>query len=68
MEKRVLFVDDEQSVLTVLATLFKLDGYVPRCTLDPEEAQEIVRSERVRVCFLDLRMPAMNGMELCRRI
>ena len=66
--KSVLFVDDESSVLSVMENLFRIHGYLPRCTLDPLEALDIVKSEGVRVCFVDLRMPAMDGMELCQRI
>jgi CheY-like chemotaxis protein len=68
MEKRVLFVDDEKSVLAIMENLFGLHGYLPRCTLDPLEALAIVKKEGIRVCFVDLRMPAMDGLELCRRI
>ena len=68
MGRRILFVDDEQPILNVLATLFRPQGYSTLCTTDGREALEIVRREHIRVCFVDLRMPAMDGMELCRRI
>lgn len=68
IEKQILFVDDEKSILDVLATLFRPGGYVPRCSMDGREALEIVKRDHVRVCFVDLRMPIMDGMELCRQI
>jgi len=68
MEKRILCVDDEQAIVMVMQNLLRMGGYLPRCTLDPREALEIVKSEGVRVCIVDLRMPAMHGMDLCREI
>jgi CheY-like chemotaxis protein len=68
MQRQILFVDDEQTILDVLAAVFRSAGYSALCTMDGREALEIVRREHIRVCFVDLRMPAMDGMELCRRI
>jgi len=68
MEKIVLFVDDEQDILTMMECAFELEGYSPRCTTDGNEALEIMEKENVRVVFTDIRMPAMNGTELCRKI
>ena len=68
MKKKILFVDDEKSILDVLRALFASEGYEPHCSLDGREALEIVRREHIHVCFVDLRMPVMDGMELCRQI
>jgi two-component system response regulator (stage 0 sporulation protein F) len=67
-EKRILFVDDEIYILKTLNIVFKKLGYEPFITSSGEEALELVGLEKVRVCFLDLRMPEIDGMELCRRI
>ena len=68
MDKKILIVDDEKPILKVLASLFKNQGYSPHCTMNGAEAIEIVGVEGVRVCFLDLRMPVMDGMQVCRVI
>ncbi|MEI6515145.1 MAG: response regulator [bacterium] len=68
MEKKILFVDDEKSILKILEALFRAGGYVPRCILDAEEALVVLKDENIKVCFVDIHMPIMNGMELCRRI
>jgi len=68
MPRQLLFVDDEQAILDVLKALFRPAGCSIFCTLEGREALEIVKREHVRVCFVDLRMPSMDGMELCRRI
>ena len=67
-EKRILIVDDEAAILQVLATLLKSEGYMARCTSRAAEALEIVAQEDIKLCLLDLRMPNMDGMELCSEI
>ena len=68
MEKRILFVDDEETILKVMTALFRRQGYVTFSTTDGNEALAIAEREDVQVFFLDLRMPVMDGVELCRRI
>ena len=68
MERRILFVDDEASILRLLDTLARSLGYSPRCTTSGEEALKIMERDQIRVFCLDLRMPIMDGLELCREI
>ena len=68
MEKKILFVDDEKDILEMLECLFLAEGYLPRCTISGNEGLEILKKENVHVAFVDLRMPEMNGIELCRQI
>jgi len=68
VQRKVLFVDDEKIVLDILATLFQSRGYVALCTTNGNQALEIIKFEGVRVCLVDLRMPAIDGVLLCRQI
>lgn len=68
MEKTILFVDDEPMILKVLEGLFLNHGFSPRCASSGREALEIVTRETIRVCFVDLKMPLMDGLELCWRL
>lgn len=68
MDKKILLVDDEKTILSVLEQVLKLEGYTPFASSDGVEALELILSQKIRVCFLDLRMPAMDGVELCRQI
>lgn len=68
MHKKVLFVDDEKIILDVLAALFKSHGYAAHCTTNGNQALEIIKFEGIPVCFVDLRMPTIDGIALCRQI
>ena len=68
MQKHVLFVDDEEVILMTLEGVFPGLGYLPHCTTDGEDAIRLLKQYRIRVCFLDLRMPKIDGMKLCRQI
>ncbi|MFC1498565.1 response regulator [Verrucomicrobiota bacterium] len=68
MEKKVLFIDDEKDILEMMIRLFDSEGFSPHYSTNPEKALGIIKRENIRVCFLDLRMPKMDGIELCRRI
>lgn len=68
MKKKVMFVDDEKIILDVLVALFQSHGYEACCTTNGNQALETIEFEGIRVCFLDLRMPAIDGVSLCRQI
>lgn len=66
--KSIMVVDDDEAVLGFLGELLRANGYHAYCAVNGANALDVLKSEKVRVCFLDLRMPGMNGEELCRRI
>ncbi|MBI3789463.1 MAG: response regulator [Gemmatimonadetes bacterium] len=62
---RVLVVDDDESVRTVLSRLLRGRGYVVEAAADGRAALEMVRREPAayQAVLLDLTMPVMNGRE-----
>lgn len=68
IEKRILVVDDEEPIRDLYAQVFSRAGYEVRTAGSAEEALEILDHESYWVMFLDLNLPGMNGVELCRRI
>lgn len=71
MEQKILIVDDELHIRMLLAqTLEELeDEGVDFLTAENgEEALEIIRNEKPQLVFLDVMMPKMNGMEVCRKV
>jgi len=65
MEKRtVLFVDDEEKVLTSLKRGFLDEPYKTLFASSGKEAIETLEQSQVQVIVTDLRMPGMGGLEL----
>ncbi|MHC4872663.1 MAG: response regulator [Planctomycetota bacterium] len=68
MEKKILIVDDEAPILDLLEEVFTNEGYKVIKALNAEMALDTLKKQRIQVISLDLMMPGMNGMELCRKI
>ena len=67
-DRYILVVDDELSILTALEKVFSRSGYRAYLAETAEEALGILEKENINVMFLDLNLPGMNGVELCRKI
>jgi two-component system, OmpR family, alkaline phosphatase synthesis response regulator PhoP len=71
MEQKLLIVDDEPHIrMLIEQTLEELeDEDVTFLMADNgEDALEIIKEEKPQLVFLDVMMPKMNGMEVCRRV
>jgi DNA-binding response OmpR family regulator len=70
MEARptVLLVDDEESVQKVLTYPLEREGYRVVQARDGEEALERYRKESVDLVILDLMLPRLDGLAVCRRL
>jgi len=67
-QKKIMVVDDEKAIINLLNLAFTKAGFQVRTAQSGQEALSILETERIHVLFLDLNMPQMDGMELCRRI
>lgn len=63
----VLIVDDDRTIVEVLRTALEDEGYTVFAGLN-EAALALARQEQPSVILLDLMMPGMDGVELCRRL
>ena len=71
MGQKILIVDDEAHIrMLIEQTLEELeDEGVEFLTAENGEiALEIIQKENPKLVFLDVMMPKMNGMEVCRRV
>jgi two-component system, OmpR family, alkaline phosphatase synthesis response regulator PhoP len=71
MEQKLLIVDDEPHIrMLIEQTLEELEdeGVVFLTADNGEDALEIIKDEKPQLVFLDVMMPKMNGMEVCRRV
>jgi DNA-binding response OmpR family regulator len=64
-EKKILIVDDDDTIREVLETAFSKAGYCVRLATGAEEALEVLREEYIPVIFVDIGLEKMNGFELC---
>ncbi len=65
---RVLVIDDDEQHLKFLATVLSQENVVVSMTGDPQNALELVQTERPHLVLVDLVMPGMGGMELLEKI
>jgi len=66
--KTILVVDDEQVIRDVLKRLLLREGYDVLSAASGKEAMGILRSARPDLVLLDIAMPEMSGIEICRWI
>ena len=67
-EKLVMVVDDEEQIRGVFKTALESEGFKVVTAPTAEEALDILKTKNVNVFFLDLNLPGMNGLELCKLI
>jgi two-component system, OmpR family, response regulator MprA len=63
---RVLVVDDEPRILSMMRRVLEADGYGVLLAGDGTSALEILRAEPVDLVILDVMMPGIDGFEVCR--
>ncbi len=66
--KRVLVVDDHSDNVFLLSQLLRRSGYVIEAARDGLEALERVRDFEPDLMLLDIMMPKLDGLEVCRRL
>lgn len=64
----ILVVDDELEIVRALQRALKAHGYTVLTASSGEEAVDVVASERPDLVLLDLVLPGMSGLEVCRRL
>jgi DNA-binding response OmpR family regulator len=65
---RILLVDDEQAVQTLLTYPLRKDGYDVVAALDGREALDRFAEQRFDLVVLDIMLPGVDGIEVCRRL
>jgi len=64
----ILVVDDEPQILRVMRASLPARGYEVRTAADGNEALDEIGKQMPDIIILDLVMPGMSGLEVCRRV
>ena len=67
MKRRILIVDDETELATLMATMIELLGYEATALSSPEAALDLLGREKFDLVISDFKMPDMSGIELLAR-
>jgi len=68
MKKKILVVDDEDTIRYLFQSLFPEAIYDVHAVQDVHEALQILKNTDIHIIFLDLKLFGMNGITLCRQI
>lgn len=68
MEKHILIVEDEVKISRFLQLELQYEGYKVSQAYDGREGLEKALNENPDLIILDIMLPSMNGIEVCRRI
>lgn len=65
---RILIIEDEENLARFVELELKHEGYETEVSYDGREALELALNEDWNAILLDLMLPGLNGLEVCRRI
>ncbi|AZV50566.1 MULTISPECIES: two-component system response regulator PhoP [Bacillus] len=68
MNKKILVVDDEESIVTLLQYNLERSGYEVITASDGEEALKRAETENPDLIVLDVMLPKLDGIEVCKQL
>ncbi len=68
MNKNILLVDDDQDLLAVLELKLKKEGYHVQVARNGKAALEEIQRKQPDIVVMDVNMPSMDGMEVCKKL
>lgn len=66
--KSILIVDDNKETVKLYSALLELEGFQTIPAYDGYQALEILKNQTIDVVLLDIMMPEIDGIEVCRQI
>ena len=67
-QQTILIVDDDREIVRVIAKILELEGYRTLKAYDGLEALDMLVGNVVHLIMIDIMMPKMDGLEMCRKI
>ncbi len=66
--RKILVVDDDPKTVSLVKLYLESDGHKVVCAYDGVEALRLAREERPNLIVLDLMLPGMDGLQVCRTL
>ena len=68
MPKKILIIEDEENLVKLLSVNLKTRGFSVVAASDGEEGLEMAFAEMPDAVILDVRLPSIDGWEICQRL
>lgn len=68
MADKLVFIDDEPDLCDLYVALFSDESTEIKAFTDPFEAVDYIADNEVTMCFIDYRMPKINGVQLRKKL
>lgn len=68
MAHTILLVDDDPQLTHVVSMFFEMEGYKVLVARGGQQALDLLKEMRPDVVLLDLMMPGVSGLEVCKQI
>jgi len=67
-KKKIMVVEDEQALLTLQSMLLSVEGYAVEGVMDGQTALDLVETMMPDLILLDIMLPEIDGLEVCRQV
>jgi two-component system alkaline phosphatase synthesis response regulator PhoP len=68
MKQKILVIDDEQDIVRIVKDLLESEGYFVTTAKNAAEAFKKIKESRPDLIVLDLKLPGIDGLEICRSV
>ena len=68
MGDKILIIEDEKDLAQILGAYLEVEGFNPIIALDGEEGFKAVKEHNPSLILLDIMLPKMNGIEVCKAV
>ncbi len=66
--KKILVVDDDAKIVELVKLYLVREGYIVLTAYDGDEALRMAREHRPDLMILDIMLPGIDGLEVCRKL
>ncbi len=67
-ETRILLVDDEENLVSLIQLNLEMEGYKVKVAGDGKEALRLFKEQRFNLIILDIMLPSVDGLQVCETI